>query len=88
MPERKSGTLKRASSSKKRATTKRASTKRASTKRASAKNMPSVKILQRSVFYTSNPLPGNPYGKVVSVSINNGKKTQSVSNLNKNGRVI
>ena len=66
-------------------------TKRSSTLKsrpAVTVNEPRISIFRQSLTYTSNPLPGNPYGRVVTLAFNNGKKMKSVSNLNKNGQPI
>ena len=66
-------------------TRKRSSVK---SRRSSLNNKPHIRIFQQSMTYTSNPVPGNPYGRVVTVAINDGKKMKSVSDLNKNGQPI
>lgn len=38
--------------------------------------------------FTSNPAEGEPYGKVVTVDMKNGKGEKSVKILNKNGKTV
>ena len=71
--------------------TRRSSSKRSSTLKSRSISpvlKPRFSVFQQSMTYTSNPAPGTPYGRVVTLAINNGKKTKSVSNLNKNGQVM
>jgi len=86
MPNRTPSTKKSAT---KKSATKKSTLKNSSTKKmVPVNNKPKVSIFQQSLSYTSNPLPGNPYGKIVTVAINNGKKMESVALLNKNGRKV
>ena len=49
---------------------------------------PKVLIFQQSLTYSSNPNPGQPYGRIVRVSYENGKSKKMEINLNKAGKPV
>ena len=65
----------------------RKGTRKQSTK-SNRRNKPRVRIFQQSLTYSSNPLPGQPYGRVVKMSYENGKSKKTELNLNRHGMPV
>jgi hypothetical protein len=79
---------KRTSSSKTRkSTSSSAKSPRSSVKsRQSSLNLgPKVAVFQQSYSYSSNPMPGTPYGHLTRMMISNGKGKKMEANLNRHG---
>jgi hypothetical protein len=54
--------------------------------RRSSLNMgPKVAVFQQSYSYSSNPMPGTPYGHLTRMMISNGKGKKMEANLNRHG---
>jgi len=49
---------------------------------------PKVAVFQQSYSYSSNPMPGMPYGHITRMMISNGKGKKMEANLNRHGAPI
>jgi hypothetical protein len=47
-----------------------------------------VAVFQQSYSFSSNPMPGMPYGHLTRTMISNGKGQKMEANLNRNGAPI
>lgn len=78
----------RASSSKTRKSVKKSPRASVKSRRSSLNLGPKVAVFQQSYSYSSNPMPGMPYGHLTRMMISNGKGKKMEANLNRDGAPI